>query len=444
MPPNVAAIICYIFIVSLIIDDIKKYKEVSIISFIPFIWMFISGSKSIYRWLNPDSVNTLETTQDIISGSLIDRQVLILLIIIGVIILIYRKLNWFEIIKNNFWLLMLLLYLLVSVLWSELRFVSLKRWIRVFGVLIMILVILTEKNPEETVKALFRRLAYILIPLSVLYIKYYRHIGIAYTTDGSTAMWVGVSNHKNSLGQLTLVCAFFFIWNILNKWKNESIKIDLIILIMCLWILRGSSTSRSNTSIFVLIIGLLILFLLYFEVLKFQKVERYFLIFFIIYYVINIFTNLFFNSSLLALVIGASGRDLTLTGRTILWDEVIKIAKNHFLFGVGYGSFWIGSSVFHLWEVFNWLPTQAHNGYVDIFAEVGIVGLIITIFTLISSYISLRKKFYINKKYYAFIFSFYLMILFYNITESSLLKPMSFLWFCFLLVAVNVPKKNYT
>ena len=75
--------------------------------------------------------------------------------------------------KNNIWILVLFLYLGISILWSDFMGVSFKRWIRATGDLVMALVVLTEPAPYEAIKTLINRCAIVLIPLSLLFIKYF-------------------------------------------------------------------------------------------------------------------------------------------------------------------------------------------------------------------------------------------------------------------------------
>jgi exopolysaccharide production protein ExoQ len=74
-----------------------------------------------------------------------------------------------------------------------------------------------------------------------------------------------------------------------------------------------------------------------------------------------------------------TGKDATLSARTIIWD----IIKDHIQYapylGSGYGAYWIGplpespSYVFTYRMYF--YPTEAHNGYLDIVNDLGYLGL---------------------------------------------------------------------
>jgi hypothetical protein len=53
-----------------------------------------------------------------------------------------------------------------------------KRWVKDLWNPIMALVILTERRPYEAVGVVLRRLNLLLLPLSILFIKYYLELGV--------------------------------------------------------------------------------------------------------------------------------------------------------------------------------------------------------------------------------------------------------------------------
>jgi len=64
------------------------------------------------------------------------------------------------------------------------------------------MVIVSEVNPRQSLASLLRRCAYVLIPFSVVLIKYYPALGRQYGRWSGIEMWIGVTNQKNSLGIL--------------------------------------------------------------------------------------------------------------------------------------------------------------------------------------------------------------------------------------------------
>ena len=403
----------------------------------------LCGSKSLYFWLNAGPV--IATEIDYTSGSPIDRAFLSMLMIIGFFILYKRKIDWPQILKSNAWILILFLYMGLSILWSDFMVVSFKRWIKTIGNLIMVLLVLTEPDAVKAIKRIFTRCAYVLIPLSVLFIKYFRHIGVAYTRDGSVAMWVGVTTHKNALGQLSFICAFFLLWNILTVWRKKKVFIDMrvfidsLVLLMALWLLNGSKTADSKTSIFVFVMGISIYIALGIMKRDVKHVGTYIFAMSFSFVLLQLAADVFLNDSLLEIVVSSSGRDMTFTGRTLLWKELIDIGSRHPILGAGYGSFWIGNLSHDLWDIFGWKPEQSHNGYIDVYVELGLVGLFLLIGVIFFAYTNMRRTLMVDFEYGRFRIALLVMILAYNITEGTFTKGTSLLWFLFILIAMDIP-----
>ncbi|RJG46400.1 MULTISPECIES: O-antigen ligase [unclassified Mesorhizobium] len=82
----------------------------------------------------------------------------------------------------------------------------------------------------------------------------------------------------------------------------------------------------------------------------------------------------------LDLLLGAFGKDTTLTGRTYLWGEGIAAWRLSPYFGVGYQAYWVQgfSEAERLWEEF-YIASRSgfhfHNTYIELLVELGVVGL---------------------------------------------------------------------
>src|SRR5260370_616612 len=168
MPPPLAACI----FVAFIIWALRRYSKQAPATpalWIPLIWVIINSSRPLAYWFS-NGTDAAEVT-DISQGSFFDRNAYLCLIIVGIVILLRRRIDWSTVFSQGRWLWILYAYLLVSVLWSPYTFVAFKRWFKDAGDLVMILVILTEKDPIEAIRGVFLRYAYVLVPLSVLFIK---------------------------------------------------------------------------------------------------------------------------------------------------------------------------------------------------------------------------------------------------------------------------------
>ena len=381
-----------------------------------------------------------------LEGSPIDRAVYSALLIFGISILLSRKVKWRVLIKNNAWLFTLFLYMLVSIIWADFPGISFKRWTRSLADGVMALIVLTESEPLEAIYAVLRRVLCINIPLSIIFIKFYRDIGTDWDYLGNE-MWIGVTTHKNVLGQVAMIAGIYFIVEIMRNWRTQgwrgrNVLIYSFFLLLTLWILNGSPSSRSTTSMILFIVGVLLLLGLNYLRPKIVYISKYFVfgVFLVgfLFLTIQAYTALT-ATSVTSAALEASGRDSTLTGRTDLWNDLLKIASESPILGVGYGSFWIGNS-HGLWDIHIWAPTQGHNGYIDVYVELGAIGLFLIGGLIISSYRRILHEFKPNYDAAAIRLTLLTMIIFHNVSESSFLRGTVDLWFLFLLVVINVPR----
>src|SRR5262249_28088774 len=128
------------------------------------------------------------------------------------------------------------------------------------------------------------------------------------------------------------------------------------------------------------------------------------------------------------------GRDPTLTDRTFIWKIVLGMHTNP-LVGTGYESFWLGPRLKWIWNNFSTI-NEAHNGYLEIYLSLGLIGLTLLVGLLLTSYRSICKM--SSSDLPPLSLAIWTVSMFYNITESAFkFHPM---WFFFLIAAINVPE----
>lgn len=90
----------------------------------------------------------------------------------------------------------------------------------------------------------------------------------------------------------------------------------------------------------------------------------------------------------LSLILGAFGKDATLTGRTYLWQQGMEAARANPYFGVGYQAYWVQgfSEAERLWEEF-FITTRTgfhfHNTFIEATVETGLVGVLLLTLVLL-------------------------------------------------------------
>jgi O-antigen ligase len=136
------------------------------------------------------------------------------------------------------------------------------------------------------------------------------------------------------------------------------------------------------------------------------------------------------------------GRDTTLSGRTNLWEGALeKIAERPWL-GYGYQGFWQeGGGAEMIWKAEGYKPPHAHNGFINITLDLGLVGLFLFLLTIATNYLRaiawLRLGTTTIELWPIFYVTFFFM---YNHSENTILAHNSIFWA--LLVSVSLSMKR--
>ena len=151
-----------------------------------------------------------------VEGNPLDALVFATLIVGGLVVLITRRRRVSTFLRANGPLLVFLLYCVLSVLWSDYPEVAFKRWIKAIGDTVMVLIVLTDPEPTAAIKRLLARAGFLLIPPSILLIKYYPSLGRGYSPWTGEAYNNGVALHKNGLGYIALIFGLGSLWYLLE------------------------------------------------------------------------------------------------------------------------------------------------------------------------------------------------------------------------------------
>jgi exopolysaccharide production protein ExoQ len=414
VPPKIALLFCIIFVLILLWFERKQFPDLTHALWIPTIWVFYIASKPLGLWF-PLSGGSLESSP-------LDRAFLIVLMLLALCVLIKRKFNWFSKIKENSWLVVLVVFMLVSILWSSIPEISFNRWVREFQAILMALVLLSEQAPRRALESILKRSAYVLIPFSIVLIKYFPLYGVDYGRWSGGQMWLGVTTHKNGLGRLCLIVIFFLIWSQVRRlqgknapvWKYQTHS-EIIILLLALWLMRGpGGRSYSATSITALGVGLLIYGGLSFLRKKGKILGMGVITVSVTILIIFGIVSFFYGGSTVGFYASSAGRDATLTGRTDVWAALLPVAMQRPVLGHGFGSFWTQTTR----ERFN-IPS-AHNGYLDVLLELGLVGLFLVSMFLVSSGRKAQRQLANDFDWATLWICYLIMAIVHNIAESSI------------------------
>jgi O-antigen ligase len=151
-------------------------------------------------------------------------------------------------------------------------------------------------------------------------------------------------------------------------------------------------------------------------------------------------STLFFAYALLFLdlgpeLLGAVGKDPTLTGRTELWGFISDLVQDPLL-GSGFESFWLGDRLAYLAQIYWWRPNEAHNGYFEVYLNLGWIGVTLLAVVIVTGYRKIVGGLYRDADGAGLRAAFFVATLVYGLTEAAF-RVMSPIWFVFVLAIVG-------
>jgi len=338
--------------------------------------------------------------------------------------------------RNNPWLVAFFIYSFVAILWSDFPFIAFKRWIKTLGHPVMALIILTDLNPVAALRIVMKRCAYLLIPFSVLLIKYFPEYGRSFDLWSGQPVDNGVGLTKNDLGYQCLIFGLFFFWDLLTTVRSadrREHRWELIICVVFLGLIAWLfSRVNSITSLVSFALGVAIMLLM--GVVSRRLIGAYVIAGLILLAIANLAFDLY--ASLLDLV----GRDPTLTDRTKLWADVLAM-QDHPILGAGFESFWLGDRIEVLWAKWWWRPNQAHNGYIETYLNLGSVGVFLLFCVLVSTFRKITKQSRFEFDLARFRLAFLFAIIAFNFAEAGF-KAVHPIWTMFYIIAIDYPRSR--
>lgn len=438
MPPAIATVICVLLILGLFWLDRDQKVRTSLALWIPVIWVSIACSRSPGQWLQ---MNPVPSPDQVLEGSPLDRLTYMLLLAAGLIVLVARGQRVGKFLRANAVVLLFFLYCAVSFLWSDYPDVAFKRWTKALGDLVMVLIVLTDCEPTAALKRFLARATFVLIPLSILFIKYYPSLGRGYGIWQGEVGYQGVTTNKNTLGVICLLFGLGSVWRFFSTYRDRECTGRTrrliaygVILSMVLWLFWIANSMTSLGSF--LMASTLFLAANSRAVIRRPAVVHVLIVAMLAASVSILFLGV--SPSVLATM----GRNPTLTDRTEVWGVLLTLVQNPVL-GTGFESFWLGPRLEKLWSIYWWHPNEAHNGYLEIFLNLGWMGVAWLAVIIATGYRAVFRVWRSNASTGSLLLAFFFMGLVYNFTEAAFFKMLAPAWIFFLFAITSVPEVPY-
>ena len=270
---------------------------------------------------------------------------------------------------------------------------------------IMVLVLMTEPDFEEALRRLMKRCAYVVVPVSILLIKYYPAIGRNAGPWATASMNNGIASRQEPAGRGLYDSGLFSSSGNCCKHgtseqsksrRNELILIGAFLVMIC-WLLVQAD---SSTSTMTWLVGVLALLVLGRQFVNPRLIGSYMLAAVAIFFLADTMVGIW------PMLLHALGRDSTLTGRTDIWRQVLDLHTNP-LVGVGFESFWLGERLRKIGELYWWQANEAHNGYLETYLNLGLIGLFILVGWIVAAFRKSRLEFLGNFEFGRFRLSYF-------------------------------------
>jgi exopolysaccharide production protein ExoQ len=432
MNPQIATAAYLLLILGLFWFDRELKVRTSSALWIPALWLLINGSRPVSVWLEPGSRVAAESLE----GSPVDAAVFGILLLAALGVLVWRRRRTARFLRANVPVLLFFAYCAISVLWSDYSFIAFKRWTKAVGDLAVVLVVVTDLNPTAAIQRVLSRMAFILLPLSVLFIKYYPDIGRSYNYWTWLPQYNGVTLFKNLLGVTCLVAGLGSVWSFMVACRERKGRDRIrhmgphaIIIAMAIYLLL---TADSMTSFSCFLFGGNLIVLTNLRRISRRPAAVHLLV------AASIALALCAVFLPGANLVQSLGRGPTLTGRTAIWSAAISVVRRPLL-GAGFESFWTGDRLPTIWRLINEPGIQeAHNGYLEVFLNLGWIGVTMLAVLIVSGYRNVITLFRRDRETGTIRLAFFVVGLVFSFTEAGF-RMMSLVWIAFLLSTLAVP-----
>jgi exopolysaccharide production protein ExoQ len=364
------------------------------------------------------------------SSNLINQALAIFLLINGFIVSRFIKTNFGVLLAVLAPLMLVVCWIYMSSSWSEFPTLTLRRAFRLhIEITSVVLLALSLQTRDALLKCIFW--SFLIIDLADL-----ASIAVP-SISFSPIGFSGIHGHKSAAGAFFFFALPIFAFGIFNRAICWSRIIAAFAFFTALAMLALSLSKTAVLALFLTLVGSTRL------ALAGNIYGRIILPCIGVGMAVVVLTTMaaadFGISDLFKVLFG----DATLTGRDQIWSYAMYRLEDNPLFGVGFGALWqagTDSEAYLMNSGAHWIAIQAHNGYVDVLAQLGYIGLLLLVIYLVVAlkYLCAYSSDELETHKIASLANYSLYVFWgsvlYNITDSSFFRSGHSTWTIFLLV----------
>ncbi|HDR7673496.1 TPA: O-antigen ligase family protein [Bacillus wiedmannii] len=335
------------------------------------------------------------------------------ILVISVILILVSGLK-VRVLKNSYFFILLVLWCFLSIFWSVAPNITFKS-VEYLIIVLLLGISFVNRYPKEKIVMILMLYCLLISVLNLGSISFLKDLSL--DQDDRYTVYKGLFNHKNNLGKYMAICILVSLWGIFHKLDKKWMVINNITLVcasICLFL------SKSSTAISVLLITLI--FMIGFRIVKSKKVS---IITFVVVFITSIYSIVNMPDWLRFLIQSVFKKDVTFTGRSVIWEVVKEKIYDAPYIGYGYESFWTEEYfVSEMYKYFFFKQAHAHNGFLDLILAIGLIGLmiyIVMVFKFLRNCVSTK----IESRYLIISLNLFVFIWMINLLETDLIYPYS-------------------
>ncbi len=363
-------------------------------------------------------------------GSLIMEVIWFVVYVVVVIRLIPHYRRIVALVRANKTLMLLVLLAICSVFWSEFPGLTLRRGVALLATTLIGIDFAVRYSVRDQVRIVCTVLGVVVLLGIITRII---SPGLIPSGDYKSDAWHGLLGYKNEWAGLVVLAAAAVL-----SWSRSSFRGFIFIAALTLSAFVLVAATQSIGAMVVLAVILLLTNL--FPALRWRwkslavaAIASTLIVLPLSYFLFQNFDK----------VTDTVGRDPSLTGRTDLWELAFSSIGKRPLYGYGYSAFWDADSPIanRIREEVNWDAPHAHNGFIDLTLELGVVGLLL----LVASYLIATRRamdyFRRGVEQEAMWPLVYLTFFFmHQLTEGGIVTGNSIYWILYVAVCLSVTK----
>ncbi|GAB4530271.1 MAG: O-antigen ligase family protein [Pleurocapsa sp.] len=243
----------------------------------------------------------------------------------------------------------------------------------------------------------------------------------------------GIFTHKNQFGAMMVPAGVIFLLKAFRGEKNTWIYWLLLAATCALMVLSRSTTALGT-------LGIMLLLCLIYRIFRWRYEVMVSAILAVT--VVALVSIIFIAGSVDSdSIFSAVGKDTTLSGRTFIWQYVWDQIQKHFWFGYGLAAFWNGfdGPSGYIQLAMRVEVVYAHNGFLDIWLSIGLVGLSIFAagyFTTVAQSLTLLRKTNTPEGFWPLLFLTYILLS--NLTEGTITTMNSSFWAIYTAISYSL------